>query len=129
MIKITRSLPVCLDQILHFDVYKSALEQTLSLEPPMADFLKSREGIKMWLNRLETFETFRYWVKKIAYEMLRLIDDSPITYIDWLTFVASNETVTSHIDSVLKDIQRASEEEAMEFEELISEINALTTHN
>ena len=129
MIKITRSLPVCLDQILHFDVYKSALEQTLSLEPPMADFLKSREGIKMWLNRLETFETFRYWVKKIAYEMLRLIDDSPITYMDWLTFVASNETVTSHIDSVLKDIQRASEEEAMEFEELISEINALTTHN
>ena len=60
MIKITRSLPVSLDQILHFDVYKSALEQTLSLEPPMADFLKSREGIKMWLNRLETFETFRY---------------------------------------------------------------------
>ena len=129
MIKITRSRPVCLDQILHFDVYKSVLEQTLSLEPPMADFLKSREGIKMWLNRLETFETFRYWVKKIAYEMLRLIDDSPITYIDWLMFVASNETVTSHIDSVLKDIQRASEEEAMEFEELISEINALTTHN
>ena len=129
MIKITRSLPVCLDQILNFDVYKSALEQTLSLEPPMADFLKSREGIKMWLNRLETFETFRFWVKKFAYEMLRLIDDSPITYIDWLTFVASNENVTSHIDSVLKDIQRASEEEAMEFEELISEINALTTHN
>ena len=129
MIKITRSLPVCLDQILQFDVYESALEQTLSLEPPMADFLKSREGIKMRLNRLETFETFRYWVKKIAYKMLRLIDDSPITYIDWLTFVASNENVTSHIDSVLKDIQRASEEEAMEFEELISEINALTTHN
>ena len=129
MIKITRTLPVCLDQILNFDVYKSALEQTLSLEPPMADFLKSREGIKMWLNRLETFETFRYWVKKIAYEMLRLIDDSPITYIYWLMFVASNENVTSHIDSVLKDIQRASEEEAMEFEELISEINALTTHN
>ena len=49
--------------------------------------------------------------------MLRLIDDSPITYIDWLTFVASNENVTSHIDSVLKDIQRASEEEAMEYEE------------
>ena len=129
MIKITRSLPVCLDQILHFDVYKSALEQTLSLEPPMADFLKSREGIKMWLNRLETLETFRYWAEKIAYEMLRLIGDSPITYIDSLTFVASNETVTSHIDSVLKDIQRASEEEAMEFEELISEINALTTNN
>ena len=129
MIKIMRSLPVCLDQILHFDVYKSALEQTLSLEPPMAYFLKSREGIKMWLNKLETFETFRYWVKKIAYEMLRLIDVSLITYIDWLTFVASNENVTSHIDSVLKDIQRASEEEAMEFEELISEINALTTQN
>ena len=66
-------------------------------------------------------------MKKIAYEMLRLIDDSPIIYIDWLTFVASNETVTSHIDSVLKDIQRASEEEAMEFEELISEINAQHT--
>ena len=73
---------MCLDQILHFDVYKSLLEQTLSLEPPMADFLKSREGIKMRLNRLETLETFRYWVKKIAYEMLSLIDDSPTTYID-----------------------------------------------
>ena len=83
----------------------------------------------MWLNRLESFETFRYWVKKNAYEMLRLIDGSPITYIDWLTYVASNENVTSHIDSVLKDIQRASEEDAMEFEQLIFEINALTTHN
>ena len=61
--------------------------------------------------------------------MLRLIDDSPITYIDWLTFVTSNENLTSHIDSILKDIQRASEEEAIEFEELISEINALTTNN
>ena len=47
--------------------------------------------------------------------MMRLIDDSPITYIDWLTYVASNENVTSHIDSVLKDIQRASEEEDVEF--------------
>ena len=44
-------------------------------------------------------------------------------------YVASNENVTSHNDSVLKDIQRASEEEAMEFEELISEINDLTNKN
>ena len=43
MIKITRSQPVCLDQILHFDVNKSALEQTLSLELPVTDFLNSRE--------------------------------------------------------------------------------------
>ena len=44
-------------------------------------------------------------------------------------YAASNENVTSHNDSVLKDIQRASEEEAMEFEELISEINDLTNKN
>ena len=79
--------------------------------------------------QIRNFRNIQILGEKIAYEMLRLIDDSPITYIDWLTFVASNENVTSHIDSVLKDIQRASEEEAMEFEELISEINALTTHN
>ena len=55
MTSITKSLPVCLDQVLQFDVYKSALQQTLSLEPTNAKFLKTREGINMWLNRLETF--------------------------------------------------------------------------
>ena len=123
---ITRSLPVCLDQVLHFDVYRRGLEQTLSLEPPMADFLKTREGINKWLNRLETFCTFKYWTKRIAREMFRIIDDTPITYLHWLTHVANNENVISHLDSVLKDIQRASEEEPMEFDELISEINNLT---
>ena len=58
--------------------------------------------------------------------MFRIIDDTPITYLQWLTHVANNETVISHLDSVLKDIQRASEEEPMEFDELISEINNLT---
>ena len=36
---------MCLDEILHFDVCKLALEQTLSLELPMADFLKSRGAL------------------------------------------------------------------------------------
>ena len=73
MNSITKSLPVCLDQILQFDVYKCALQ------PTEAEFLKTREGINMWLNRLETFGTFKYWCRKIANGMWRLIDDSPIT--------------------------------------------------
>ena len=74
--------------------------------------------------QIRNFRNIQILVKKVAYEMLKLTDDSPIRYIDWLTYVTSNRNVTSHIDSVLKDIQRASEEEAMEFEELIFEINA-----
>ena len=79
--------------------------------------------------QIRNFRNIQILSEKIAYEMLRLIDDSPMTYIDWPTHAASNEKVTSHSDSALKDIQRASEEEVMEFEELISEINALTTYN
>ena len=123
---ITKSLQVCLDQVLQFDVYKSALQQTLSLEPTNAEFLKTREGINMWLNSLETFGTFKHWCKRIANEMWRLIDDSPITYLHWFTHVANNENVISHLQSILTDIQRASEEEDMEYEELISAINGLT---
>lgn len=123
---ITKSLPVCLDQVLQFDVYKSALHQILSLEPTDAEFLKTREGINMWLNRLETFATFRYWCKKIANEMWRLIDDSPITYLHWLTHVANNANVISHLQSILAEIRRASEEEDMDYENLMSEINRLT---
>ena len=48
--------------------------------------------------------------------MFRIINDTPITYMDWLTYVANSESVISHIDSVLKDIQQASEEEAMDNE-------------
>ena len=125
MTSITKSLPVCLDQVLQFDVYKSALQQTLSLEPTNAEFLKTREGINMWLNSLETFGTFKHWCKRIA-NMWRLIDDSPITYLHWLTHVANNDNVISHLQSILTDIQRASEEEDMDFEELISAINGLT---
>ena len=124
MYTITKSLPVCLDQILHFDVYKITLDHILSLEPSNAEFLKKRAGIKNWLNR---FDTFRFWTKHNAQEMLRIIDDTPITYIDWLTYVANNESVISHIEAILKEIQQASEEEDMDYEDLISNIDSLIT--
>ena len=65
-------------------------------------------------------------VKKIANEMWKLIDDSPITYLQWLTHVANNANVISHLQSILADIRRASEEEDMDYENLMSEINRLT---
>ena len=105
---ITKSLPVCLDQILHFDVYKLILDHILSLEPSSAEFLKTRAGIKNWLNQFEKFDTFRFWTKRNAREMLRIIDDTPVTYMDWVTYVSNNESVIAHIDSVLKDIQQVS---------------------
>ena len=123
MYTITKSLPVCLDQILHFDVYKITLDHILSLEPSSAEFLITRAGIKSWLNRFKTFDTFRFWTKRNAREMLRIIDDTPVTYMDWVTYVANNESVIAHIDSVLKDIQQVSEE--MDYEDLISTIDSL----
>ena len=117
---------MCLDQILHFDVYKLILDHILSLEPSSAEFLKTRAGIKNWLNRFETFETFRIWTKRNAREMLRIIDDTPVTYMDWVTYVP-NESVISHIDAVLKEIQQASEEEDLNYEDLISNIDSLIT--
>ena len=111
MYTITKSLPVCLDQI----------------EPSSAEFLKTRAGIKNWLNRFETFDTFRFWTKRNAREMLRIIDDTPVTYMDWLTYVANSESVISHIEAVLKEIQQASEEEDMDYEDLISNIDSLIT--
>ena len=116
MYTITKSLPVCLDQILHFDVYKITLDHILSLEPSSAEFLKMRAGIKNWLNRFETFDTFRFWTKRNA-----------VTYIDWLTYVANSESVISHIEAVLKEIQQASEEEDMDYEDLISNIDSFIT--
>ena len=68
MYTITKSLHVCLDQILHFDVYKITLDHILSLESSSAEFLKTRAGIKNWLNRFETFDTFRFWTKRNARE-------------------------------------------------------------
>ena len=127
MYTITKSLPVCLDQILHFDVYKIILDHILSLEPSSAEFLKTRAGIKNWLNRFETFDTFRFWTKRNAREMLRIIDDTPVTYMDWVTYVANSESVISHIEAVLKEIQQASEEEDMDYEDLISNIDSLIT--
>ena len=59
--------------------------------------------------------------------MLRIIDDTPITYIDWVTYVANSERVISHIEAVLKEIQQASEEEDMDYEDLISNIDSLIT--
>ena len=123
MYTITKSLPVFLDQFLHFDVYKITLDHILSLEQSNADFLKTRAGIKNWLNRLETFDTFRFWTKRNAQKMLRIIDDTPITYMDWLTYVANSESVISHIEAVWK----ASEEEDMDYEDLISNIDSLIT--
>ena len=107
-----------------FNVYRLGMGQMLSLEQPMADFLK--KGINMWLIRIETFCTFKYWTKRIAREMFRINDDTPITCLHWLTHVANNENVIPHLDSVLKNIHRASGEEPMGFDELISEINNLT---
>ena len=127
MYTITKSLPVCLDQILHFDVYNITLDHILSLEPSSAEFLKTRAGIKNWLNRFETFDTFRFWTKRNAREMLRIIDDTPVTYMDWVTYVANSESVISHIEAVLKEIQQASEEEDMDYEDLISNIDSLIT--
>ena len=57
--------------------------------------------------------------------MLRIIDDTPITYMDWLTNVANRESVIFHVNSVLKDIQQTSEEEDMDCEVLISTIDSL----
>ena len=59
--------------------------------------------------------------------MLRIIDNTPVTYMDWLTYVANSESVISYIDSVLKDIQQDSEEEDMDYEDLISNIDSLIT--
>ena len=127
MYTITKSLPVSLYQILHFSVYKITLDHILSLEPSSAEFLKTRTGIKNWLNRFETFDTFRFWTKRNAQEMLRIIDDTPITYMDWVTYVANSESVISHIEAVLKEIQQASEEEDMDYEDLMSNIDSLIT--
>ena len=62
-----------------------------------------------------------------AREMLRIIDDTPVTYMDWLTYVANSESVISHIEAVLKEIQQVSEEEDMDYEDLISNIDSLIT--
>ena len=59
--------------------------------------------------------------------MLRTIDDTPVTYMDWVTYVANSESVISHIEAVLKEIQQASEEEDMDYEDLISNIGSLIT--
>ena len=63
MYTITKSLPVCLDQVLQFAVNKITLDYILSLEPFIAEILKMRAGIKNWLNR---FDTFRFWTKRNA---------------------------------------------------------------
>ena len=59
--------------------------------------------------------------------MLKIIDDTPIIYIDWITYVTNRESWNSHIDSALKDIQKASKEEDMDNEDLISNIGSLIT--
>ena len=113
--------------IIHKLTNRFMLDHILSLEPSSAELLKTRAGIKNWLNRFETFDTFRFWTKRNAREMLRIIDNTPITYIDWVTYVANSESVISHIEAVLKEIQQASEEENMDYEDLISNIDSLIT--
>ena len=41
--------------------------------------------------------------------------------------MANRESVISHIEAVLKEIQQASEEEDMDYEDLISNIDSLIT--
>ena len=59
--------------------------------------------------------------------MLRIIDDTPVTYMDWVTYVANSESVISHIEASIERIQQASEEEDMDYEDLISNIDSLIT--
>ena len=54
--------------------------------------------------------------------MLRIIDDAPITYMDWLTYVENSESVI--FNSVLKYINQALEED-VDYEDLISTIDIL----
>ena len=42
--------------------------------------------------------------------------------MDLLTYAANSESVISHIISILKEIQQDSEEEDMDYEDLISNI-------
>ena len=89
MYTITKSLPVRLDKVCHLDVYKLTLDHILSLEPSEVEFLKMEAGIKNWLNRFETYETFRFRTKRNAQQVFRIIYDTPITYMDLLFYLAT----------------------------------------
>lgn len=117
---IKKTLPVSLSRILQFDIYQAALEHTLSLEPTNSEFLKTKDGIKMWLNRYETFMTFRQAMCETALMMNTILDTTPVKYDQWKLHVANNEDVITFICKVLKDIEEASREsqrsESMEVE-------------
>ncbi len=101
---IRKSLPVSLDQILKFDIYRLALEHILSLEPEDAEFLKSREGILQWLRQYEIFMSFREAMKEIARYKNTLIDDSTVKFIHWKSYVANNEDVITYIYDLIKGL-------------------------
>lgn len=137
---IKKTLPVSLSRILQFDIYQAALEHTLSLEPTNSEFLKTKDGIKMWLNRYETFMTFRQAMCETALMMNTILDTTPVKYDQWKLHVANNEDVITFICKVLKDIEEASresqrsesmevesqtEEEPMDVDELTAKFEAL----
>ena len=101
---IRKTLPVSLDQILKFDIYRLALEHILSLEPEDAEFLKSREGILQWLRQYEIFMSFREAMKEIARYKNTLIDDSTVKFIHWKSYVANNEDVITYIYDLIKGL-------------------------
>lgn len=113
---IKKSPPVSLGQILQFDIYQGALEHTLSLQPTNAEFLKTREGIRMWLRRYETFMSFRQAMCETALMMNTLLDASPVKYDQWILRVANNEEVITHICNILADVEEASREQPMEID-------------
>lgn len=118
MIKtIRKSLPVSLDQILKFEIYRLALEQTLSLEPDNVDFLKTKDDIHVWLRRYDTFMSFRHEMKRTAWLMSNILDESPVKLDQWRLHVANNDEVISYIYNMIMDIERASSEQPMDCSE------------
>ena len=111
---IKKTLPVSLGRILQFDIYQAALEHTLSLEPTNSEFLKTKDGIRMWLNRYGTFMTSRQAMCETALMMNTILDASPVKYDQWKLHVANNEDVITYICKLLKDVEEASWEEPME---------------
>ena len=120
---IKKTLPVSLGRILQFDIYQAALEHTLSLEPTNSEFLKTKAGIIMWLNRYGTFMTFRQAMCETALMMNTILDATPVKYDQWKLHVANNEDVITYICKLLKDVEEASWEEPMESQK--SEIMAV----
>ena len=113
---IKKSPPVSLGRILQFDIYRGSLEHTLSLQPTSSEFLKSKDGLRTWLGRYETFMTFRQAMCETALIMNTILDASPVKYRQWLLHVANNEDVITYLCNVLKDVEEASREQSMDID-------------